>query len=433
MPMETITTAAAAAVANAVRAAALPGPLSKCPPSPSLSSSSASADQAVSTSPTLFEPSEAREENVKVTGAYSREITLVDMSPEELDALEELGGRASETIECLRINRCRMDGNTFVALVDALCTHALPRLHTVDISQNRVGGAQAGIALAKLLAHAKNVRYLSLGWNQLALLDLTALTTCGSGTHSIKYLDLRANPLGLSPSNSSKRSKKHADSAVDPDADTDVWISRLIAAMPNLTHVLMAQATIDDGLLVALIHALTEQHARLEYIGLEWLGLGSRLATVRSLVSGLVPANPAMSPRPLHLNLAANNLGDSGVKIIAESGAMLSSLTLACNFITERGMRMLAEWLPSSRLTALELSDNYFGDQGILSLLSTDNRHRSVESPYTQLTSLGLNSCCLGDASLRMLTDALACNWAPLLSLRILRNNRMSPGTKVAL
>ncbi|KAJ2804552.1 NACHT, LRR and PYD domains-containing protein 13 [Coemansia guatemalensis] len=432
--MDTITSATATiAASDAACAGVLPGSLSKCPPSPSLSSSSANADQTASTSPTLCEHSEIQEEDTKVAGAFSREITLVDISPEDLDALQELGDRASETIECLRINRCRMDGSTFAALVDALCTHALPRLHTVDISQNRVGGAQAGIALAKLLAHAKNVRYLSLGWNQLALADLAALATCGSGTHGIKYLDLRANPLGISPNNLRKKSKKHADSAVDLDAGADAWIGEFVAAMPSLTHLLMAQATIDDSLLVAFIHALTEQRASLEYIGLEWLGLGGRLATVRSLVSGLVPSNPAMPPRPLHLNLAANNLGDSGVKIIAESGAVLSSLTLACNFITERGTRMLAEWLPSSGLTALELSDNYFGDQGILSLISTDNRHRSVESPYTQLTSLGLNSCCLGDASLRLLTDALACNWAPLMSLRILRNNRMSPGAKVAL
>ncbi|PIA19559.1 RNI-like protein [Coemansia reversa NRRL 1564] len=431
--MDTITFTAAATAVDKTCAAAVAGSLSKRSSILSLSSSSLDADQAASTSPTLCGNSESQEDSTKVASAYSREISLVDIAPEDLDALQELGDRASETIECLRINRCRMDGSTFAALVDVLCTHPFPRLHTVDISQNRVGGAQAGVALAKLLAHAKSICTLSLGWNQLALADLKALTTCGPGTHSIKSLDLRANPLGLSPNNLGKKSKRHADSSVDLDAGVDAWIGRLVAAMPNITHVLMAQATIDDSLLVTFIHALTEQHAYLEYIGLEWLGLGGRLATVRSLFSGLVPSNPAMPLRPLHLNLAANNLGDSGVKIIAESGAVLSSLTLACNFITERGAKMLAEWLPSSRLTALELSDNYFGDQGILSLLSTDSRHRSAELPYTQLTSLGLNSCCLGDASLRMLTDALACNWAPLMSLRILRNNRMSPGARVAL
>ncbi|KAJ2616197.1 RNA-DNA hybrid ribonuclease [Coemansia sp. RSA 1365] len=430
--MDTIISTAATAAVDKTCAAAVLGSLSKRSSASSLSSSSLNADQAASTSPTLCEHSESQEDSTKVASVYSREITLVDLAPEDLEVLQELGNRASETIECLRINRCRMDGSKFAALVDVLCTHTFPRLHAVDISQNRVGGAQAGVALAKLLTHAKNIRTLSLGWNQLALADLKALATCGSGTHSTKSLDLRANPLGLSPNNLDKKSKKHVDSSVDLDASVD-WIGRLVAAMPNLTHVLMAQATIDDSLLVAFIHALTEQHAYLEYIGLEWLSLGGRLATVRSLVSGLVPSNPTMPLRPLHLNLAANNLGDSGVKIIAESGAVLSSLTLACNFITERGAKMLAEWLPSSRLTALELSDNYFGDQGILSLLSTDSRHRSAELPYTQLRSLGLNSCCLGDASLRMLTDALACNWAPLMSLKILRNNRMSPGARVAL
>ncbi|KAJ2125677.1 NACHT, LRR and PYD domains-containing protein 13 [Coemansia sp. RSA 720] len=400
--------------------------LFKSPSSTSFTSTS-SSDKDASTTPTLFEQASVDTDDAKVLNTHSREITMVDLPPEELDIVQALGDRTPESIECVRINRCRMNCETFQLLVDALCKYELPCLHTVDISQNRVGGAQAGAALAKLLTHAPTIRFLSLGWNQLSLVDLKALAATDSGTCSIQCLDLRANPLGTSHKLSSKNAKKHAES-VD-----NIWVSALVAAMPNLTHVQMAQATIDDSSLVCLLHALTAKVSCLEYIGLEWLGLGSRLATVRSIMSGLVPADLAVPVRSLHLNLAANNLGDGGVKIIAESGAMLTSLTLACNFITERGTGMLAKWLPSSGLLALELSDNYFGDQGIASLLVTDGRHQSAYSPYNQLTSLGLNSCCLTDTSLRMLTDALTYNWAPLASLRILRNNRMSPGAKVAL
>ncbi|KAJ2456280.1 hypothetical protein EV183_000207 [Coemansia sp. RSA 2336] len=390
--------------------------LPKSSSSTSLASAMSSDKDAGSTSPTLCEQTDPSDK--EADNSHSREIALLDLSPEDLDISHALGDRTSETIECLRINRCRMDGATFASLVDALCAYELPCLHTVDISQNRVGGAQAGAALAKLLLHAPAVRFLSLGWNQLSLGDLKHIVSLGSGTYSIQCLDLRANPLGTPKSKSAKDNS---------------WVGALIAAMPCLTHVQLAQATIDDSLLLTLLYALVTQSTGLEYIGLEWLGLGGRLATVRSIMSGLIPADQKAPVRPLHLNLAANNLGDSGVKIITESGAVFSSLTLACNFITERGTGMLAKWLPTSGLTLLELSDNYFGDQGIASLLATEGRYSADDSPRTRLTSLGLNSCCLTDTSLRMITEALAYNWAPLTSLRILRNNRMSPGAKVNL
>ncbi|KAI9475116.1 NACHT, LRR and PYD domains-containing protein 13 [Coemansia sp. RSA 989] len=390
--------------------------LPKSSSSTSLASAMSSDKDAGSTSPTLCEQTGPLDK--EIDNSHSREIVLLDLSPEDLDISHALGDRTSKTIECLRINRCRMDGATFASLVGALCAYELPCLHTVDISQNRVGGAQAGAALAKLLLHAPAVRFLSLGWNQLSLGDLKDIVPFGSGTHSIQCLDLRANPLGIPKSKSAK---------------DNLWVGALVAAMPHLTHVQLAQATIDDSLLVTLLYALVTQSTSLEYIGLEWLGLGGRLATVRSIMSGLIPSDPKAPVRSLHLNLAANNLGDSGVKIITESGAVLSSLTLACNFITERGTRMLAKWLPTSGLTLLELSDNYFGDQGIAALLATDGQYSADDAPRTRLTSLGLNSCCLTDTSLRMITEALAYNWAPLTSLRILRNNRMSPGAKVNL
>ncbi|KAJ1726871.1 NACHT, LRR and PYD domains-containing protein 13, partial [Coemansia biformis] len=365
---------------------------------------------------------------------HSHEIALIDLAPAELDIARELGGRAPETIECLRINRCRMDGHAFASLVDDLCIYDLPNLHTVDVSQNHIGGARAGAALGKLLAHARAVRTLSLGWNQLALSDLGAMAASGTEAYGVRHLDLRANPLAAPSLMHSRRRAARLD--CEDDAGCDVQMDRLVDAMPQLTHLFMAQATISDNALVALLHALTSRGAQLEYIGLEWLGLGSRLATVRSIMSRLAPADLVAVrplPLPLHLNLASNNLGDSGVKIIAESGAVLSSLTLACNFITERGTGILAEWLPRSGLTALELSDNHFGDQGISSLLATDGRRISAGSPYTSITSLGLNSCCLSDASLRMLTDALDCSWAQLTSLRILRNSRISRGARIHL
>ncbi|KAJ2388416.1 NACHT, LRR and PYD domains-containing protein 13 [Coemansia sp. RSA 2559] len=432
MQMSFSTTASAALSGKyGLTMAALP----KTRSSVSLKSVATSIDNdGASASPTLcnLERAEATECNA----ANSREITFLDLSPAELDVSEALGVRAPDTIECVRINRCRMTGADFASIVDSLRQFDLPRLHTVDISQNHVGGPQAAAALHKLLTHAPTIRFLSLGWNQLALADLKHLATSPSHTFKISYLDLRSNPLSATPQKSKSKSKK---SSPLPEASTlntvscISWIDGLVASLPELTHVLMAQASLDNQTLSAFMCALTCPESRVEYIGLEWVGLGSRLATLSNIMKRLAPVSSGASVRPLHLNLASNNLGDSGAEIISQSNARLTSATLACNFITERGTGFLAKWLPESGLESLDLSDNYFGDQGIVSLLDLDTARKNPNAFATQLKSLGLNSCCLSDVSLRMLGEALEYKWAPLETLRILRNSRISPGAKIAI
>ncbi|KAJ2889603.1 hypothetical protein IWW38_004609, partial [Coemansia aciculifera] len=265
--------------------------------------------------------------------SHSREICFLDLTPSELNIAEALGERSPATIECLRINRCRMDSTTFACLVDDLCSHDLSALHTIDLSQNQLEGIEAGAALAKLLSQARAARFLLLGWNKLSLADfqpILALATTEStlhGTYSVECLDLRTNPLAVPPKRASAKSSKRRQAA-EPN---DEWIGSFVACMPKLTHVQLAQSTISDESLVLLLHSLTRTSPDIEYIGLEWLGLGNRLSALRSIMHNLAPLSPL-----LHLNLSANHLGDSGVSVIATSGAVLASLTLACNFITER-------------------------------------------------------------------------------------------------
>ncbi|KAJ1668329.1 NACHT, LRR and PYD domains-containing protein 13 [Coemansia sp. RSA 1646] len=383
-----------------------------------------------SASPTLC--SLERAEGIECNAGNSREILFLDLSPADLDISEALGTRAPETIECVRINRCRMTGEFFASTVDSLCQFDLPNLHTVDISQNHVGGAKAAHALHKLLTHAPAIRFLYLGWNQLALADLKYLATFPSHTFKISYLDLRSNPLSTASQKRKGKNGSLAKTAISNNVSCAKWIDGLVDSLPDLTHVLMAQASIDDQTLSAFMCALTRPQSHVEYIGLEWVGLGSRLATLNTIMNGIAPLPSDTLARPLHLNLASNDLGDSGAEIISHSSARLTSITLACNFITERGTGFLAKWLLESGLTSLDLSDNYFGDQGIVSLLDLATVRKSPDTFATQLRSLGLNSCCLSDVSLRMLGEALEYKWAPLETLRILRNSRISPGAKIA-
>ncbi|KAJ1960870.1 hypothetical protein GGI12_003566 [Dipsacomyces acuminosporus] len=383
---------------------------------------------------------------------HSREIVIEDACPEEISFELALGGRAAETIESVRINRCRMDSQAFATFVDALCNHDVPRLRSVDVSQNQVGGRGragelAGKALLKLLTHAGSISTLLLGWNKLELGSMRHMLPSSSpgieGTaFNLKCLDLRANPLNTQAKHC--YSKRASQCIACPAAESTEagWLSMLIDCMPHLTHIQLAQAAISDSMLVALARFLTRTSTKVEYIGLEWLGLGSRLSVLRAILGNL--ASPA-SVRSLHLNLASNNLGDSGMLAISESKAKLTSLTLSCNFITERGAAYLARWLPASGLEDLDLSDNHFGDQGVDALVAmTSSRSRLPKGGlcpeasdsrcfYTQIKSLGLTSCCLGDTSLRLLSRALDCRWAPLVSLRILRNSRISPGTKLSI
>ncbi|KAJ2462164.1 NACHT, LRR and PYD domains-containing protein 13 [Coemansia sp. RSA 2337] len=417
-----------------------PAPIGTAPTSAlpkSRSNSSLSSSTSTENSPTLCE--QARDnlgvaDNDATVLSHSRELCFLDLTTSDLNISEALGGRSTATIECLRINRCRMDSGAFARLVDDLCSDDLACLHTVDVSQNQLSGVEAGVVLARLLSHAKAVRFLSLGWNKLSLADLRPITesTAVSWTCNVACLDLRANPLTAPYKRPSKKLSKHYPVH---EINDDGWIGSLVARMPELTHVQLAQATVGDKPLISLLYALTRSGSNVEYIGLEWLGLGNRLSALRTIMSNLTAPS-----RALHLNLSSNYLGDNGVEVVATSGAVLSSLTLACNFITERGTGILAKWLPLSGLGSLDLSDNYFGDQGVISLLATHTSDANAGVPakssgnyYTQLTVLGLTSCCLSDTSLRLIADALACKWAPLESLRILRNSRMSPGSKLLL
>ncbi|KAJ1815388.1 hypothetical protein LPJ56_004583, partial [Coemansia sp. RSA 2599] len=348
--------------------------LPKTRSSSSLASLTSSENDA-SINSTLCEPAEKSTGNSDCLGcgAHSREVAFVDLEPAELNICSALGERDSRTIECLRINGCRMDSSTLSMLVNDLCRLELPNLHTVDLSKNQLSGSLAGASLARLLGNAPLVRTLSLGWNNLSLADLRDMT--GSSLANMAFLDLRSNPLHVPARKSSTKrssrktgSRRSSVSVDDNSADDMAWVHAFVKSMPALSHVLLAQANIADRALIVLLDALIRPSTSIEYIGLEWLGLGSRLASLSTIFGNIASAGQKNTSSPLHLNLAANNLGDGGISVITSTDATMTSLTLACNFITERGTAMLAKWLPKSGLTSLDLSDNHFGDQGIASL-----------------------------------------------------------------
>lgn len=354
---------------------------------------------------------------------YSSELTFVGCTlSNSLDIAAALGNRSPESIEYLRINCCRMDGKTFSNVVASMSGFQLPNVHTVDLAQNQLCGLVSGMALADLLKHLPAVRTLSLGWNKLSIFDLKPMSD--RLVYNIKCLDLRANPLCASTNRSKHR---HIQ-------DTDyTWIKTLFNTMPNLTHVLMAQVTINNvEALASLLTSVLRPNAAIEYVGLEWLSLGSHLSVLQSIMKHLASPELGTLAKSLHINLSSNNLGDSGIKTITDCGVMLQSLTLACNFVTQRGAEYLSKWLPQSGLEKLDLSDNYFGDQGVISLL--DRRPDTYPQPrYCPLKELNLASCCLSDNSIRYISNALLENWAPLETLVISKNSRISSSARLSL
>ncbi|KAJ2841704.1 hypothetical protein J3B02_005806, partial [Coemansia erecta] len=305
-----------------------------------------SSEHDASTSSTLCEPMEKsiNDGDCLGCGMHSREIAFVDLEPTELNICSALGERDSRTIECLRINGCRMDSSALSLLVEELCHLELLNLHTIDFSKNQLSGSLAGKSLAKLLGNAPLVRTLSLGWNNLSLGDLRDLSQ--SSLANVAFLDLRSNPLLVptrkssakctSKKASSRRSSVTIEDNGSDNNDDMAWLYALVESMPALTHVLLAQASIADKALIVLLDALTRPGTSIEYIGLEWLSLGSRLASLSAIFKNIVSSRQNFTSSTLHLNLAANNLGDSGIDVIASSGATMASLTLACNFITEK-------------------------------------------------------------------------------------------------
>ncbi|XP_057206991.1 NACHT, LRR and PYD domains-containing protein 3-like isoform X1 [Triplophysa rosa] len=141
----------------------------------------------------------------------------------------------------------------------------------------------------------------------------------------------------------------------------------------------------------------------------------------------------ALRSNPSHLrelNLEANSIGNSGVKLLStgleDAHCNLNILGLNGCGITDEGCAALASALRSnhSHLTQLEMSRNQLGDVGVKHLSSV------LENPYCKLQQLGLSSCGITDEGCAALASALRSNPSHLTQLEMSGNQLGDVGVK---
>lgn len=126
---------------------------------------------------------------------------------------------------------------------------------------------------------------------------------------------------------------------------------------------------------------------------------------LRAVLEALATRSPDEQGRPWleHLLLGTNALGDEGAAVLGaalERGLAVQTLYLGCNAIRGPGVTALARGLaghPHAR--ALWLKRNPIGEEGLDALLDV--------LPRTQLRTLDLTNCALGDAGVARVVRAL--------------------------
>ena len=106
-----------------------------------------------------------------------------------------------------------------------------------------------------------------------------------------------------------------------------------------------------------------------------------------------------------NLDLADNQIGDSGAAAVSEAASRLkslSSLALGGNLITKQGAASIAAGLRSATLTSLHLDFNTIGDEGAISLTFAVNDRNRLPA----LASLHLNSNKIGRQGVEALVES---------------------------
>ncbi|XP_062892829.1 ribonuclease inhibitor-like isoform X1 [Mobula hypostoma] len=337
-----------------------------------------------------------------------REVEL-DLSYNELgDSGVKLLSEALRKIKC-KIQRLilRSVGLTAAGVVDLASALSTNRsLTELDLAYNELGDSGVKLVSEALRKPECKIQKLGLRCVGLTAAGVVDLTSALSTNRSLTELDLSNNKLGDSGvklvfealRNSECEIQRLGLQCVDLTAAGVVDLASALSRNKSLTDLDLAYNELRDSGVKLVSEALRKPECKIQRLGLWSVDLTA--AAVVDLASAL-STNRSLT----ELDVGANELGDSGMKLLSEAlrkrECKTQKLGLQCVGLTAAGVVDLASALSTNRsLTELNLSNNELRDSGVKlvfeALRNSECKIQRLGLRCTQLTDSGIEDLVSG-------------------------------------
>ncbi|XP_072133528.1 uncharacterized protein [Mobula birostris] len=285
-------------------------------------------------------------------------------------------------------------------LASALRTN--PSLTELNLNDNLLG--DSGVKLLSAALGNPECKLQKLQLDNIGLTDSGAkdLASALSTNPSLTELNLSVNKLGDSGVKLVSEALRNPECKIQKLGLRDVGLTDsgagdLASALrtnPSLTELNLNDNQLGDSGVKLLSAALGNPECKLQKLQLDNIGLTDSGA--KDLASAL-STNPSLT----ELNLSVNKLGDSGVKLVSEalrnSKCEIQKLWLRDVGLTDSGAEDLASALRTNpSLTELNLGANKLGDSG-MKLVSAALRNTECKIQKLWLMDVGLTDSAAGD------------------------------------
>ncbi|XP_069759182.1 NACHT, LRR and PYD domains-containing protein 3-like isoform X2 [Narcine bancroftii] len=323
------------------------------------------------------------------------------LNPVDCVVLSHILGN-SEMIKDLDLGGCTVQSEGLQRLVPQL-----HRFHILRLDNNKLGDSGVNLLSDVLAKQDCKIQLLELKNNHLTASCAESLASALSMNCSLRYLYLGENQLRDAGVKTLAAILSHPNSAIQ---ELELFSNRLgVSCVKDLATALEANQSLialdvhsnsfEDSGVRTLSEVLRKPECNLKKIQ---LGDNDLTEISAGYLADVLSTNHSLT----ELNLSDNELGDSGVELLAKAlgkpGNKMQRLWLDCVGLTAIGTKELASALcVNCSLTVLYLNQNELGDTGVEQLFE------ALSKPGWQLEMLGLTKAGLTDSCTEHLVTVL--------------------------